>query len=198
MPWDAPDPMYDRSVCPLKAVGSAFDGNGPSHAGSELARRELITTGMTLRSAVAGPPSGMQRSARRCPSDRWCWPCAGKGYDLATFPPIADYAFLSNCEQSCLVAPDGAIEWLCLPRPDSPSVFGALLDRAARGFRFGPTTAQVPQHRRYVPGTLVLETTWHTASGWLVVQDLLVMGGSASTAAARITAGRPPTSARWA
>jgi len=94
---------------------------------------------------------------------------------MATFPPIADYAFLSNCEQNCLVAPDGAIEWLCLPRPDSPSVFGALLDRAAGGFRFGPTRAQVPQHRRYVPGTLVLETTWHTATGWLVVHDLLVM-----------------------
>jgi len=49
---------------------------------------------------------------------------------MSTFPPIADYGFLSNCEQSCLVAPDGAVEWLCLPRPDSPSVFGALLDRA--------------------------------------------------------------------
>jgi len=50
------------------------------------------------------------------------------------FPPIADYAFLSNCEQSCLVAPDGTVEWLCLPRPDAPSVFGALLDRTAGMF----------------------------------------------------------------
>ena len=63
---------------------------------------------------------------------------------MSTFPPVADYAFLSNCEQSCLVAPDGSVEWLCLPRPDSPSVFGALLDRAAGEFRFGPTSAQVP------------------------------------------------------
>ena len=46
---------------------------------------------------------------------------------MSTFPPIAEYALLSNCEQSCLVAPDGAVEWLCLPRPDSPSVFAALL-----------------------------------------------------------------------
>jgi len=95
---------------------------------------------------------------------------------MSTFPPVADYAFLSNCEQSCLVAPDGSVEWLCLPRPDSPSVFGALLDRAAGEFRFGPTSAQVPHHRRYVPGTMVLETTWHTPTGWLVVHDLLVMG----------------------
>ena len=47
------------------------------------------------------------------------------------FPPIAEYGLLSNCEQSCLVAPNGAVEWLCLPRPDSPSVFAALLDRAS-------------------------------------------------------------------
>ena len=91
-------------------------------------------------------------------------------------PPIAEYGFLSNCEQSCLVAPDGSVEWLCLPRPDSPSVFGALLDRAAGLFRFGPSNAQVPQHRRYVPGTMVLETTWQTPTGWMTVHDLLVMG----------------------
>ena len=95
---------------------------------------------------------------------------------MTTFPPIADYGFLSNCEQSCLVAPDGSVEWLCLPRPDSPSVFGALLDRAAGSFRFGPSNVQVPQHRRYVPGTMVLETTWQTPTGWMTVQDFLVIG----------------------
>ena len=95
---------------------------------------------------------------------------------MSTFPPIADYGFLSNCEQSCLVAPDGAVEWLCLPRPDSPSVFGALLDRAAGLFRFGPGNTHVPQHRRYVPGTMVLETTWQTPTGWMIVQDFLAMG----------------------
>jgi GH15 family glucan-1,4-alpha-glucosidase len=94
---------------------------------------------------------------------------------MSAFPAIADYAFLSNCEQSCLIAPDGSVEWLCLPRHDSPSVFGALLDRTAGSFRFGPTNAQVPNQRRYVPGTMVLETTWHTPTGWLVVHDLLVM-----------------------
>ena len=95
---------------------------------------------------------------------------------MSAFPPIADYGLLSNCEQSCLVAPDGSVEWLCLPRPDSPSVFGALLDRAAGNFRFGPANAIVPQHRRYVPGTMVLETTWQTPTGWMTVQDLLVVG----------------------
>ena len=95
---------------------------------------------------------------------------------MSTFPPIADYGFLSNCEQSCLIAPDGSVEWLCLPRPDSPSVFGTLLDRGAGSFRFSPGNTLVPQHRRYVPGTMVLETTWQTPTGWMTVHDLLVVG----------------------
>jgi GH15 family glucan-1,4-alpha-glucosidase len=94
---------------------------------------------------------------------------------MSTFPPIADYAFLSDCENNCLVAPDGSIEWLSLPRPDSPSVFGALLDRNAGSFRLGPFNAVAPDQRRYVPGTMVLETTWHTPTGWLVVNDLFVV-----------------------
>jgi GH15 family glucan-1,4-alpha-glucosidase len=94
---------------------------------------------------------------------------------MNAFPPIADYAFLSDCQHSCLIAPDGSVEWLCLPRPDSPSVFGALLDRSAGSFRFGPTNVAVPHNRRYVPGTMVVESTWHTPTGWLVVEDLLVI-----------------------
>ena len=83
-------------------------------------------------------------------------------HSYGKFPAIKDYAFLSNCEQSYLIAPDGSVEWLCLPRPDSPSVFGVLLDRTAGEFRFGPTNQQVPDQRIYVPGTMVLETTWQT------------------------------------
>jgi len=95
---------------------------------------------------------------------------------MSNFPPIADFGFLSDCEVSTLVAPDGSVEWLCLPRPDSPSVFGALLDRSAGHFRFGPSNADVPDQRRYVPGTNVLETTWHTPTGWMTVYDVLVIG----------------------
>ena len=95
---------------------------------------------------------------------------------LSPFPPIADYAFLSDCEVSALVAPSGNVEWMCLPRMDSPSVFGAILDRDAGGFRLGPADMTVPAGRRYLPGTNVLETTWMTRMGWLVVHDALCMG----------------------
>ncbi|HXY91669.1 MAG TPA: glycoside hydrolase family 15 protein [Acidimicrobiia bacterium] len=98
---------------------------------------------------------------------------------MTTFPPIADYAFLSDCEVSALVAPDGCIEWMCLPRPDSASLFGALLDRSAGFFQFAPSTVEVAHQRRYLPGTSILETSWHTPTGWLTVTDLLVMGPSA-------------------
>jgi GH15 family glucan-1,4-alpha-glucosidase len=94
----------------------------------------------------------------------------------ADFPPIADYAFLSDCETCALVAPSGSVEWLCLPRMDSPSVFGAVLDRDAGRFRLGPADAMVPAGRRYLPGTLVLETTWETRMGWLIVRDALSVG----------------------
>ncbi|MEV0757476.1 glycoside hydrolase family 15 protein [Streptosporangium sp. NPDC050280] len=92
------------------------------------------------------------------------------------FPPIADYGFLSDCETTALVAPSGNIEWLCLPRMDSPSVFAALLDRGAGGFRLGPADLRVPAARRYLPGTMVLETSWGTPTGWIIVRDVLLMG----------------------
>jgi GH15 family glucan-1,4-alpha-glucosidase len=94
----------------------------------------------------------------------------------SSFPPIADYAFLSDCETVALVAPSGAVEWMCLPRVDSPSVFGALLDRDAGLFRLGPDAVQVPAARRYLPGTMILETSWGTGAGWIIVRDVLLIG----------------------
>jgi GH15 family glucan-1,4-alpha-glucosidase len=92
------------------------------------------------------------------------------------FPPIADYAFLSNCHTGALVAPDGAIDWLCVPRFDAPSIFGTLLDREAGSFRFAPFGINVPSSRLYEPGTNILNTTWHTPTGWAMVRDALTIG----------------------
>jgi GH15 family glucan-1,4-alpha-glucosidase len=92
------------------------------------------------------------------------------------FPPIADYAFLSDCEVSALVASSGSVEWMCVPRMDGPSIFGAILDRGAGSFRLGPAEVVVPAGRRYLPGTMVLETTWAVPTGWAVVRDVILMG----------------------
>jgi GH15 family glucan-1,4-alpha-glucosidase len=92
------------------------------------------------------------------------------------FTPIADYAFLSDCHTGALVAPDGSVDWLCVPRFDAPSVFGALLDRGAGSFRFGPFGINVPSGRVYEPGTNTLITSWKTPTGWATVREALTMG----------------------
>jgi alpha,alpha-trehalase len=92
------------------------------------------------------------------------------------FPRISSYGFLSDCHTGALISPEGSVEWLCLPRFDSASVFGAILDRSAGFWRIGPPGLVAPVSRRYVPGTNVLETTWMTGSGWLVIHDLLTLG----------------------
>ena len=94
----------------------------------------------------------------------------------SAFPPIAEYGFLSDTETCALVAPSGNVEWMCLPRMDSPSVFGALLDRDAGLFRIGPADVNVPAARRYLPGTMVIETSWGTRGGWIIVRDVLLIG----------------------
>jgi alpha,alpha-trehalase len=114
---------------------------------------------MTAAKRTAGPP---QSAAMPSP-----------------FPPIADYAFLSDCHTGALIAPDGAVDWLCVPRFDSPSIFGSLLDRQAGAFRFGPYGINVPSEIAYEPGTNVLRTTWKTPSGWVIVRDALTMGARA-------------------
>ncbi len=91
------------------------------------------------------------------------------------FPRIASYGFVSDCHTSALIAADGAVEWLCMPRFDAPSIFGAILDRDAGSMRIGPPGVRAPLARRYLPGTLILETTWTTETGWLVVLDALTI-----------------------
>jgi GH15 family glucan-1,4-alpha-glucosidase len=108
------------------------------------------------------------------------------------FPAIADYAFLSDCHTSALIAPDGSVEWMCLPRFDSPSVFGAMLDRRGGTFRFGPYGQSVPLAVRYVPGTMILETTWMGPSGWVVVRDAMTIGAWRQEQPGAVVHTRPP------
>jgi GH15 family glucan-1,4-alpha-glucosidase len=92
------------------------------------------------------------------------------------FPRISSYGFISDCHRGALVGPDGSVEWLCLPRFDSASIFASILDRGAGFWRVGPPGLEAPVARRNLPGTNVLETTWMTGSGWVVVTDALTVG----------------------
>ena len=89
--------------------------------------------------------------------------------------PIADYALLSDRHSAALVSRDGSIDWLCFPRFDSGSVLGRLLGDEAGHWSTG-TAGATQVSRRYLDRTMVLETTWRTPTGALVVVDALAMG----------------------
>ena len=89
--------------------------------------------------------------------------------------PIGDYALLSDCRSAALVSRDGSVDWLCFPRFDGPSVFCRLLDPAGGRFAIRPAGG-FQASRQYVDQTMVLETTFTTASGTAVLTDALAVG----------------------
>ncbi len=89
------------------------------------------------------------------------------------YPAIEDYAFLSDSQTSALVGPDGSIEWMCVPRFDSPSIFARILDREKGGaFELEIEGAGEPE-RSYAVGTFVLESKYTTPTGTVLVSDFL-------------------------
>lgn len=89
--------------------------------------------------------------------------------------PIADYALISDCRSAALVSRGGSVDWYCPARFDRPSVFARLLDSAAGHWAIGPA-GDAEVSRRYLDGTMVLETTFRTSTGTLVVDDALAVG----------------------
>ena len=90
---------------------------------------------------------------------------------------IEDYALLGNCRSAALVSRDGSLDWLCLPRFDAPAVFAALLGNEENGrWRLAPCDPVEHSSRQYLDDTLVLETTWVTATGRARVLDFMPLG----------------------
>ncbi|WP_035805092.1 glycoside hydrolase family 15 protein [Kitasatospora mediocidica] len=87
---------------------------------------------------------------------------------------IEDYALIGDLQTAALVGRDGSVDWLCLPRFDSPSCFAALLGDERHGrWRLAPVGAAAPAARGYRDGTLVLETVWETPAGAVRVTDFM-------------------------
>ena len=89
--------------------------------------------------------------------------------------PIADYALISDCRSAALVSRNGSVDWLCPGRFDRPSIFARLLDEAAGHWSVGPD-GDAEISRRYLEGTMVLETTFRTATGTLALTDAMAVG----------------------
>lgn len=101
--------------------------------------------------------------------------------------PIEDYALLSDCRTGALVSKEGSIDWLCLPRFDAPSLFGALLGEASNGcWSLRPLAATATSRRHYVSDTFILVTRWETADGIADVQEFMPLHSSRSDVVRRV------------
>ena len=93
---------------------------------------------------------------------------------------IEEYALLGDLQSGALVGKDGSVDWLCLPRFDSPALFAGLLGGPDHGrWQIAPTAEVKKVERRYRPGTLVLETDLHTADGAVRLVDCMPPRGEA-------------------
>ena len=98
--------------------------------------------------------------------------------------PIAEHGVVGDLRTVALVATDGSVDWLCVPRFDSPSVFGAILDRDKGGhFRIAPASADYQVKQLYLPDTNVLITRFLTPTGVCEVEDFMPVSSRAHTEA---------------
>src|SRR3954452_4970029 len=115
------------------------------------------------------------------------------------YQPIENYGIIGNMRTAALVGVDGSVDWLCLPRFDSPSVFGAILDAEKGGrFRITPAAAGAMRHKQYYwPETNVLITRFLHPDGIAEVEDYMPVGPGAGSEAqlvrrVRVVGGRLP------
>ncbi|TQL47812.1 GH15 family glucan-1,4-alpha-glucosidase [Homoserinimonas aerilata] len=101
---------------------------------------------------------------------------------------IEDYALISDCHTAALIGSDGGIDWLCFPRFDSPSMFGALLGTEDHGrWMLAPVGDVIESSRRYIENTFVLVTRWRTATGEVEVTEFMPHGDRRADVVRRVT-----------
>src|SRR5579871_6224545 len=94
----------------------------------------------------------------------------------AGYRPISDYALIGDCRSAALVSSQGSIDWCCLPRFDSSSTFGRLLDTDRGGYySLAPVDGEYSTSRRYLDETLVLETSFEADTGGARLIDCFAM-----------------------
>jgi GH15 family glucan-1,4-alpha-glucosidase len=95
--------------------------------------------------------------------------------DENIYPPISDYAYIGDCHSCALVSRAGSIDWCCMPRVDSGSCFGRILDWEKGGFCQIVPTGRFETLRRYLEDTLILETIFRTSAGEARLLDCFTM-----------------------
>ncbi len=94
--------------------------------------------------------------------------------NIRTYQPIDSYGVIGDCHSVVLVAPDGSVDWGCLPDFDSPAIFCRLLDDERGGyFQIAPTDNAIPGSQRYLRGSNVLQTRFSSSAGELVLTDFM-------------------------
>src|SRR5947199_9080857 len=96
--------------------------------------------------------------------------------DIASrmYQPINSYGVIGDCRSVMLVAPDGSVDWGCLPDFDSPAIFCRLLDAEHGGyFQIAPTDSRIPGLQSYLLESNVLQTRFTSIAGEVVLTDFM-------------------------
>ncbi|WP_375389344.1 glycoside hydrolase family 15 protein [uncultured Amnibacterium sp.] len=101
--------------------------------------------------------------------------------------PIEDYAMISDCQSAAMIGRDGSIDWLCFPRYDSASMFGALLGDETHGrWLLAPAEEGATASRSYIENTFILVTRWTTSTGEVEVTEFMPHGNRAADIVRRV------------